>query len=134
MATHTADDRYKYDDIYCNRTLDDWVQSIHRLGVLTTAWRNIPLKKGSFSYDKLCTATANILAALITGVGPDQAIWLAEAGIHSIYMCWKMTRPYDQDARYYRIGFAANSAPQDFRPLATAILAAIMKTQPELFP
>ena len=52
-AYQTANKKYKYNQIIKNKSLDEWVQNLHKYNCEYNNWKFTLLKKGSYGYDNL---------------------------------------------------------------------------------
>jgi hypothetical protein len=60
MATETANKQYKYSVKYHNKTLDQWIQIVHKKNAIINKWKVTPLKPGAFGYDNLALSIATV--------------------------------------------------------------------------
>jgi|SRR5579862_651526 hypothetical protein len=60
MAFQTTDGKYKYDQVFENKTLDIWVQQSYKKYCEINNFNYLPLEKGEFEYDNLAMAIGDI--------------------------------------------------------------------------
>ena len=60
-AYQTANKKYKYNQIINNKSLDEWVQNLHKYNCEYNNWKFTLLKKGSYGYDNLCIAIGYVI-------------------------------------------------------------------------
>ena len=60
MAFQTANGKYSYDQIFEDKTLDEWIQQVHKNNCEINGWNIIPLKKGGFGYDNLAISIGDV--------------------------------------------------------------------------
>ncbi len=94
MATITANNIYKYDTIYFNKSLDEWIQEVHINNLKYYGWKNIPLKRGCFGYDNIAIS----LNLLFDQILNDKTILDNKLlCAHYIHLGWTMNYIYWRD-------------------------------------
>jgi hypothetical protein len=60
MAFQTANGKYKYDQVFENKTLDSWVQQCYKKYCEINNFGYLPPEKGEYEYDNLAMAIGDI--------------------------------------------------------------------------
>ena len=108
MATVTANGKYKYDCVFMNISLDEWVQLVHKNNAKLNCWKYSPLKKGCFGYDNLAISIGHVFTEypeMKTHSKEETDILdvLAEAihvGWTENYLYWRDNKPWLNDKNY----------------------------------
>ena len=105
MATVTANGQYKYNQIFINKTLDEWIQLTHKNNAQINNWKFWPLKKGAFGYDNLAISIGDLFTK-----HPDIEKF-SQSDIHQLadvihtgwvtnYLYWRDHKPWVNNTNY----------------------------------
>ena len=107
MATETANQKYQYNQTFYGRTLDDWVQLVHKNNATVNNWKYFPLKKGAFGYDNLVislsylfTKSGNVLQS--QSINNDFLADLVHRGWIENYLYWRDNKPWNSNSNYFK--------------------------------
>ena len=98
MAFQTANGKYSYDQIFEDKTLDEWIQRVHKNNCEINGWKIIPLKKGAFGYDNLAISIGDMFTKFPHFRSPYSDSNLAiEILTDIIYKAWRNNYIYWRD-------------------------------------
>jgi hypothetical protein len=103
MATRTANGMHEYAYVVKGKTLDNWVNDIHRYLSDNSGWVYQPLKPGSFGYENILFSFADVAYAIDSGTR-DLEVLAAE--VHSAwkinYEFWRDNSPFITNELYIK--------------------------------
>ena len=97
MANQTASRLYSYDEHSFDRTIDTWVQALHRENCKVNGWSCTPLKRGAFGYDNLVYSICKVSEAHSDGVDitdVETVSDLIHEGWVANYTYWRDNKPW----------------------------------------
>ena len=91
----TASGLYGYGDILLSRTVDEWVQVIHKYNCKQNNWNYNPLKKGSYGYDNLVYSLIYAISAIKEDITDNELAVSIHQGWTDNYLYWRDNAPYE---------------------------------------
>jgi hypothetical protein len=106
VPTKTANLEFNYSDVYHGKTLDEWVQLVHKYASTKLKWKYFPLKKGAFGYDNFIMSLGYLFTK--SSLKEYDDIELMAHFIHDgwavNYIYWRDNEPWLSDDGYISPG------------------------------
>jgi hypothetical protein len=94
IPTHTANNKYSYKQIYYKKSLDKWINEIHKYNSKHNHWFYRPLKKGSYGYDTMAYCIAYTLEHFSYDYTLEELAEIIHESWSEIYCYWRDYKPY----------------------------------------
>jgi hypothetical protein len=108
----TANKKYNYDDIYHNKTLDEWCVNIHKYMSFQSHWKYYPLEQGAFGYDNIILSIGNTFDKYNDDMSLDDISSLIHIAVTVLnysanngwiknYIYWRDNKPWEK-IKFYK--------------------------------
>lgn len=94
VPNKTANCEFSYDTVYNNKTLDQWIQLVHKYVSTKSQWKYYPLKKACFGYDNFALSVGYIFTKLKTYNDIEEMCDIIHKGWATNYNYWKTNSPW----------------------------------------
>lgn len=95
-----------YNDLYNNKTMDQWIQETHAYNSIQNKWKVFPLKQGSYGYDNLCICIHDVFEYLSENSEYEYEIDIIADIIHEAwiknYHYWRNNEPWKKNKKYIK--------------------------------
>ena len=106
MASVTANQKYKYNQVFHGHSLDSWIQIVHKNNAEVNKWKYFPLKQGAFGYDNLAISLAYMFTQgdsfLVNDNQTDNLANLIHKGWTENYLYWRDNKPWLTNTNYFK--------------------------------
>lgn len=94
MATKSADNKYRYNKKFFNKTLDEWTQSAHLHNCIANGWKCAPLKIGCYGYDTLIVCFGDLLSNYSYDMTDNCIAEMMHKSWSKNYIYWRDHQPF----------------------------------------
>jgi hypothetical protein len=110
----TANGKYQYDQMFHEKTLDEWVQTVHKHNSQINHWKLISLKKGAYGYDNLAMGIGNAFTNDIETKSTDEVAEIIHNGWVENYVFWRDNKPWKANKSYTKPSQWLGDARREF--------------------
>lgn len=97
----TANGEYKYNEVYFGKSLNYWIQFVHRSNCLKNGWNYTPLKKGGYGYDNIAVCLGDFFNNIESYNETTSPINIHNSWMKN-YLYWRDNKPWLDSSFLYK--------------------------------